>query len=152
MPTVDYHDVGVVVLADEAPVDVFAQLPPADIVATLSAKHPVDVVGFGMNHQANGPGAADWQWLRQRQWAASTIIQTKSAFARGFVPVAVNPGRQNGGGAPRRLRMPTLDQRTDRVLAIQSFGESGWNCMGVTFNQRIDLADILAWIDGFITD
>ena len=152
LPTADYHDVGVVVLDKEAPVDVFAQLPPAGIVATLRAKHPVDVVGYGMNYQANGPGPADWQWLRQRQWATSTIVQTKSVFTREFVPVAVNPGKQNGGGAPGDSGCPTLDRGTDTVLAIQSFGESGWNCMGVTFNQRIDLPDILAWIEGFITD
>jgi ubiquinone/menaquinone biosynthesis C-methylase UbiE len=38
---------------------------------------------------------------------------------------------------------------TNIILGVNSF-VSNPNCDGVTYSQRIDIADILAWINGFM--
>jgi len=156
LPGFDYHDVGIVVLdQDQAvPLDVvdeYAKLPTAGVVKTLSAKHPVDLVGYGVNYQMHGGGVLPydaWQWERQRQYAPALAVQTKSRMTSEFLPLSANPAQGKGGTTFGDSGGPILDGRTDVVLALNAFVTNS-NCSGVTYAQRIDIPDILAWINSF---
>lgn len=152
LPGFDYHDVGIVVLDEEAPVHVYAELPAAGVVDTLSPKHPVDLVGYGVNYQEHGGGVLPydtWQWLRQRQYAPAQVVQTKSRMASEFLTLTANPGQGKGGITFGDSGGPILDRGTDVVFALNAF-VSNSNCSGVSYAQRIDIPDILAWINSFL--
>jgi hypothetical protein len=152
LPGFDYHDVGIVVLDDEAPVGVYAELPTAGVVDTFSAKHPVDLVGYGVNYQEHGGGVLPydtWQWLRQRQYAPAQVVQTKSRMTSEFLTLTANPGQGKGGITFGDSGGPILDRGTDVVLGLNAF-VSNSNCSGVSYAQRIDIPDILAWINSFL--
>jgi Trypsin len=154
LPGFDYHDVGIVVLDTAVPASVandYAELPTAGVVDTLSPKHPVDLVGYGVNYQEHGGGVLPydtWQWLRQRQYAPAQVVQTKSRMASEFLKLTANPAQGKGGITFGDSGGPILDRDTDVVFALNAF-VSNSNCSGVSYAQRIDIPDILAWINSF---
>ncbi len=44
---------------------------------------------------------------------------------------------------------PILSGNSDTVLAVNSYVTNG-NCAGVTYSQRIDIPEVLAWIQSFL--
>ena len=154
LPGFDYHDVGIVVLDTAVPLGVvgdYAKLPTAGVVDTLSPKHPVDLVGYGVNYQEHGGGVLPydtWQWLRQRQYAPAQVVQTKSLMTSEFLTLTANPGQGKGGITFGDSGGPILDRGTDVVFALNAF-VSNSNGSGVSYAQRIDIPDILVWINSF---
>ena len=156
LPGFDYHDVGVVVLdSDQAVpsgvVDEYAELPAAGVVDTLSPKHPVDLVGYGVNYRVPGGGLGpydQWRWARARYYAPSRIVEVKSALASEFLKLTANPAQGKGGGTFGDSGGPALDAGTKMILGITAFGTNS-PCMGVGYYQRIDIPDVLAWINSF---
>jgi hypothetical protein len=153
LPGFDYHDVGVVVLDDPVSEIISpAQLPTAGVVDTFSPKHAVDLVGYGVNYQDRGGGVSpydSWQWLRKRYYAPSELVNTKSVMGSEFLKLTANPGQGKGGTTFGDSGGPILDGGTDVVLGLNAFVTNS-NCDGVTYAQRIDIPDILEWIEGFL--
>jgi hypothetical protein len=44
---------------------------------------------------------------------------------------------------------PVLRGNTDTVLAVNSYF-TNLNCAGVTYASRVDIAEVLAWINSFL--
>jgi secreted trypsin-like serine protease len=56
---------------------------------------------------------------------------------------------QGGGTCFGDSGGPILNDGTDTVLAVNSYVTNG-NCAGVTYSQRIDIPEVLAWIESFL--
>jgi hypothetical protein len=152
LPGFDYHDVGVVVLDEIAPVTQFASLPEPGVVGTLSPKDPIDIVGYGVNYREPGGGLSpydQWRWARERYYAPCSVIETRSALAGEFLKLSANPAQGKGGGTFGDSGGPALQAGTDVVLAITAFG-TNTPCMGTGYYQRLDIPDILDWIGDFV--
>jgi hypothetical protein len=147
----DYHDVGVVVLDDPAPVTTYAALPTADVVDKMRPRHPIDLVGYGVNYQVRGGGVNPydaWVWERERQYAPSQIVTIDSRLGREFLKLTANPAQGKGGTTFGDSGGPAFDGGTNIVLGETSFVTNS-NCDGVTYSQRLDIPDILDWINSF---
>lgn len=152
LPGFDYHDVGVVVLDDPAPVLAYGQLPAAGVAGKLRPKTYVDLVGYGVNYQVPGGGVSpydSWRWNRQRYYAPAQVVEMKSKLSSEFMKITANPALGKGGTTFGDSGGPILKRGTNVILAINAFVTNS-NCSGVTYPQRIDIPDILAWIQGFI--
>ncbi|HEY2905999.1 MAG TPA: trypsin-like serine protease, partial [Vicinamibacterales bacterium] len=66
-------------------------------------------------------------------------------LSREFIKLTANPAQGKGGTCFGDSGGPDLLGGTDIVLGVNSF-VTNTNCAGVTYSQRVDLADILAFI------
>ena len=151
LPGFDYHDVGVVVLDENAPVTSYAALPSAGVVNTLPAMARVDLVGYGVTSQVRGGGTLpqdSWRWNRLRNFALANLVQSKDVLSSEFLKLTANPGLGKGGTTFGDSGGPILNGGTNIILGINSF-VTNYNCDGVTYAQRIDIPDILDWINSF---
>ncbi len=133
-------------------VDEYAMLPTAGVVDTLSKKHFVDLVGYGVNYQQNGGGVGPygaWQWARARYYAPAQLINTQSVTGSEFLKLTANHGQDKGGTTFGDSGGPILDAGTRVILGVNSF-VTNYNCTGVTYAQRIDIPDILEWTNTFL--
>jgi hypothetical protein len=154
LPAFAYHDVGVVVLTSPLP-GPYAALPSAGLVDTLKNKTGIDFVGYGVQSQAKIPGNAlpkpppDYRWTgpRTRMYAPSELVSGNFVHSAEFMRLALNPGGGSGGTCFGDSGGPDLLGGTNIVLAVNSY-VTNVNCSGVGYSQRIDIADILSWIDG----
>ena len=157
LPGFDYHDVGVVVLDAAVPASVvsaaeYGQLPDAGTADTFRSMHPVDLVGYGVNYQERGHGVQPsnaWQWLGLRCYAPSAIINTDNVLGSEFLMLTANPGKGKGGIAFGDSGGPIFDMGTTVILGMNSF-VSNANCSGISVAQRVDIPDILEWIEGYL--
>jgi hypothetical protein len=152
LPGFDYHDVGIVVLDRRAPVTQFAKLPSAGYVGTLPDKESVDLVGYGVNYQDKGGGVSpydSWKWQRARYYAPSQFVNDTSVTGSEFLKLTANPGLGKGGTTFGDSGGPIFDGGTKLILGLNAFVNSA-NCTGVTYAQRIDIPDILEWIQGYM--
>jgi hypothetical protein len=154
LPGFDYHDVGVVVLTEPVPADVvgeYAQLPGAGLVDTLKNKTDVDLVGYGVQWQEGVamPPRPRWTGLRMRFFAPTQLVSGKFVHSDEFIKLTANPAQGKGGSCFGDSGGPDLLGDTDTVLAVNSYVTNA-NCKGVTYSNRVDVADILEWINGFL--
>jgi hypothetical protein len=66
-----------------------------------------------------------------------------------FLKLTANPAQGKGGTCFGDSSGPDLLGDTNAVLGVISFVTNG-NCSGVTYSQRIDLPEILAFIQSFV--
>jgi hypothetical protein len=154
LPGFDYHDVGIVVLDEPVSADRYGLLPTAGAVGGLRVKQPLDIVGYGVNYRDPGGGLGpydQWRWNRARYYAPTLLVETRSKLSSEFMKLACNPAQGKGGGTFGDSGGPALLAGTDTILGITAFGTNN-PCMGVGYYQRIDIPDVLAWIEGFIPD
>jgi len=160
IPTFSYRDVGIVELdepVDLADVDEYAQLPTAGLVDTLAVMTDVDLVGYGVQYQAMIPGnelptpPPYWRWTgpRQRFYAPAKILSGKFSWSDEFIRCTANPGRGKGGTAFGDSGGPVFLGGTRTILAVNSY-VTNVNCKGVTYHSRIDIPDVLDWINSFL--
>jgi hypothetical protein len=76
------------------------------------------------------------------------LIQSNNLASAEFIKLTANPSQGTGGVCFGDSGGPDLVGNTDIVLSVNSFVTNG-NCAGVTYSQRVDLPDILAFIDSF---
>jgi hypothetical protein len=145
LPGFDSHDVAVVALDTPSDPGSFAVLPAPNFVDTLPMRTAVDIVGYGVQGFIRGGGRPGQVFLFTRYFAPSLLIQSNDVLSGEFIKLTANPAQGKGGicfgdsGGPNLLG--------NIVLAVNSFVTNG-NCSGVTYSQRVDLPDILAFING----
>jgi hypothetical protein len=153
LPNFDAYDVGIVILSEPIVLDEYAQLPTAGLVDTLPNMAGVDLVGYGVNYQDHGGGQSPndaWRWYRERYYAPANIVPSQDCISNMFVKLTANPGQGKGGTTFGDSGGPIFVAGTNIVIANNSF-VSNYNCSGVTHAQRIDLPEILDWIDETIS-
>ena len=152
-PAGGYHDVGIVVLPKAHSLDQYAVLPTEGLVDTLPAMQALDLVGYGANYQAPGGGvgpSGTWQWLNRRFLAGSRLIKSQgvqNTFGGQVMAFTGNPGRGDGALGFGDSGGPVLLRDSNTVLGLMAYTYN-YNCMGVNLGQRIDLGDVLDWLNG----
>jgi hypothetical protein len=157
LPAFSYRDVGVVVLDKRVRVGEFAALPSAGLVDTLENKTAIDFVGYGVQYQAQIPGVYlpqpppyyRWTGPRTRMYAPSELVSGTFVHSAEYMRLSLNAGGDTGGTCFGDSGGPDLLGGTDTVLAVNSY-VTNVNCSGVGYSSRVDIPEILAWIDGFL--
>jgi hypothetical protein len=152
LPGFAFRDVGVIVLSEPVPTSVvgtYAELPAAGLVDTLPNKADVDLVGYGVQTQIRGGGPPVWTGLRVRLFAPTELVSGNFKHSDEFLKLTANPGGGSGGTCFGDSGGPDLLGGTDTVLAVNSYVTNS-NCSGVTYSQRVDIPEVLAWIESFI--
>jgi len=157
LPAFSYRDVGVVVLDEPVDLGGFVTLPEAGLVDTLKNKTDIDFVGYGVQYQAQIPGNQlpqpppyfRWTGLRARMYAPSELVSGKFVHSAEYMRLALNPGGGKGGTCFGDSGGPDLLGGTDTVLAVNSY-VTNVNCAGVGYSSRVDIPEILAWINTYL--
>ena len=152
LPGFAFRDVGIVVLTEPVPaavVDEYAELPDAGLVDELANKSPVDLVGYGVQVQIHGGGPPVWTGPRVRLFAPTETVSGNFKHSDEFLKLTANPGGGSGGTCFGDSGGPDLLGGTDTVLAVNSYVTNS-NCAGVTYSSRVDIDEVLDWIQGFL--
>jgi hypothetical protein len=157
LPAFSYRDVGIVVLDEPVDVGGFAELPEAGLVDTLKNKTPIDFVGYGVQYQVQIPGNElpqpppyyRWAGPRVRLYAPSQLVSGNFVHSAEFMRLALNPGGGTGGTCFGDSGGPDLLGGTDTVLAVNSY-VTNINCSGVGYSARVDIPELLEWINEFM--
>jgi len=151
LPAFSYRDVGVVVLNDPVYMDEYAELPEPGIVDTLKNKTDVDFVGYGVQEQHHGGGPPYWTGLKVRLFAPSQIISGKFVHGDEFIKLTLNPGQGKGGTCFGDSGGPDLLADTNTIIGVNSY-VTNYNCAGVGYSSRVDIEEVLDWIDDFFDE
>jgi hypothetical protein len=152
LPGFAYRDVGVVTLTESVPTSVvsrYASLPSAGLVDFLMNKTPLDLVGYGVQEQVHGHGPPIWAGLKIRLYAPSELVSGQFAHSAEFIKVALNPGGGSGGTCFGDSGGPNLLRGSTTILAVNSYLTNS-NCSGVGYSARVDVPEVLAWINSFL--
>jgi len=148
LPGFDTHDVAVVTLFSQSNPGQFAKLPAAGLVDTLPMGTGVDLVGYGVQGFIPGGGPKQQIFLFTRYFAPSQLIQSNNRTSAEFIKLTANPSKGTGGICFGDSGGPDILSGTRTVLAVNSYVTNG-NCAGVTYSNRVDLPDILSFINSF---
>jgi hypothetical protein len=142
----DSHDVAVVELSLPSNPGAFADLPEANLVDTLPMGTDVEIVGYGVQGFIRGGGRPGDIFLFTRYFAPSLLIQSDNVQSAEFIKLTANPALGKGGSCFGDSGGPNILSGSSIILAVNSYLTNG-NCAGVTYSQRVDLPDILSFID-----
>jgi len=153
-----FRDLGVVTLNGSLSVSRYADLPEAGLVDTLPNKAPFDFVGYGVQFQEQIPGAFlpkpppfyRWAGPRQRMFAPGELVSQNYTNNEEYIRFSLNPSRGKGGTCFGDSGGPDLNGGTDTVMGVNSY-VTNINCSGVGYSQRVDIPDVLEWINGFMS-
>jgi hypothetical protein len=156
LPAFSYRDVGVVVLDEPVYLDEYAQLPTtAGYVDNLPNKTPLDYVGYGVQEQdmayPGQPPRARWTGPRIRMFAAGELVSGNFVHSAEYIRTAMNKGGGSGGTCFGDSGGPVLQGATDIVLAVNSY-VTNVNCSGVGYAARVDVPEVLSWIQSFLVE
>jgi Trypsin len=160
LPAFSFRDVGVVTLDDSVPTSLvgeYADLPSPGQVDSLPNKTGVDFVGYGVQFQAQIPGSQlpkpppfyRWTGPRQRLLAPSELVSGNFVHSSEFLRLALNANGGSGGTCFGDSGGPDLLGGTDTVLGVNSY-VTNINCSGVGYSQRVDVPEVLDWIESFL--
>jgi hypothetical protein len=149
LPGFDTRDVAVVTLDGSISLSLYAALPGAGFVDTLSMKTQVDLVGYGTQGFFRGGGPPTEIFLFTRYYAPSELIASNHVHSDEFIKLSSNPAKDKGGVCFGDSGGPDLLGGTNLILAVNSYGTNS-NCAGLSYANRIDLPDILSFIKGFL--
>jgi len=157
LPAFSYRDTGIVILDEPIDLDEYAQLPSAGYVDTLKNKTAIDFVGYGVQYQLQIPGSElpqpppyyRWAGPRVRMYAPSELVSGKFVHSAEYLRLAMNPGGGSGGTCFGDSGGPDLLGGTNVVLGVNSY-VTNVNCSGVGYSARVDIPEVLDWIQGFM--
>ncbi|OGO37548.1 MAG: hypothetical protein A2W35_08985 [Chloroflexi bacterium RBG_16_57_11] len=157
LPAFSYRDTGIVVLSEPIYLDEYAALPDAGLVDELKNKTAVDFVGYGVQDQLQIPGNLlpqpppyyRWSGPRVRMYAPSDLVSGNFVHSAEYLRLALNPGGGSGGTCFGDSGGPDLLAGTNTVLAVNSY-VTNVNCSGVGYSARVDIPEVLEWIQGFL--
>jgi len=154
LPAFSYRDNGVVVLESPVTLSRYAELPTAGLVDKLAKKNkPVDVVGYGVQYQdmmyPGQPPQARWTGPRERMYAPTNLVSGKFVHSADYARLALNPGGGSGGTCFGDSGGPDLQGGKDVILAVNSYVTNA-NCSGVGYSARVDVPEVLSWINTFL--
>jgi hypothetical protein len=152
LPGFALRDVGIIVLSEPVPVEVvsqYASLPSPGLVDTLDNKASVDIVGYGVQEQIVGGGPPVWTGLRVRLQAEAQLVSGNFKHSGEFIKLTQNPGGGSGGTCFGDSGGPDLLGGTDTVLSVNSYVTNS-NCAGVGYGSRVDIPEVLDWIQSFL--
>ena len=152
-----FRDLGVVTLDGSLSVSRYADLPEAGLVDTLPNKAPFDFVGYGVQFQEQIPGAFlpkpppfyRWAGPRQRMFAPGELVSQNYTNNEEYIRFSLNPSRGKGGTCFGDSGGPDLNGGTDTVMGVNSY-VTNINCSGVGYSQRVDIPEVLDWIESFL--
>jgi len=147
VPGADTRDVAVVTLLAPRDPGAFAALPSAGLVDTLAMRSRVDLVGYGAYGFVRGGGQPGQLLDFTRRFAPSLLVQSNNVASTEFIKLTANPAA-GGGVCFGDSGGPDLLSGTNTVLAVNSYVVNG-NCAGVTYSNRVDLPDVLSFINSF---
>jgi hypothetical protein len=142
----DTYDVAVIVLDEPSDPGAFAVLPTAGLVDELPMMTDVDVIGYGVQGFIRGGGPPTRLSLLTRYFAPSQLVQSNDVISSQFLTLTANPSKGTGGICFGDSGGPDILSGTNIILGVNSFVTNS-NCTGVTYSQRIDLPEVLAFID-----
>jgi hypothetical protein len=146
LPGFDSHDVAVVVLAAPSNPGSFAELPAQYLVNNLQMGTDVDIVGYGVQGFVHGGGPPGQVFTFTRYFAPSLLIQSNNKQSDEFIKLTANPAKGKGGVCFGDSGGPEILSGTNIVIAVNSYGTNR-NCAGVSYSQRVDLPEILNFIN-----
>jgi Trypsin len=149
LPGFDTHDVGVITLATPRSPGSFAALPTPGLVDALPMGTAVDIVGYGAQGFIRGGGPPQPLVLFTRFFAQSQLIQSEHVHSGEFIKLTANPSKGKGGVCFGDSGGPNLLGGTNLVLAVNSYLTNS-NCAGVGYSQRVDLEEILDFVQEFL--
>jgi hypothetical protein len=157
LPAYSYRDTGIVVLDEPIVMDKYAALPTAGLVDTLKNKTHIDFVGYGVQDQAQIPGNQlpqpppyyRWEGPRVRMYAPSELVSGNFVHSAEYLRLALNPGGGSGGTCFGDSGGPDLLGGTNIVLGVNSY-VTNVNCAGNGYSARVDIPEVLDWIDTFM--
>ena len=82
-------------------------------------------------------------------YAPTQKVSGNFVFSPEFIRLSMNPGGGTGGSCFGDSGGPDLLGGTDTVLAVNSF-VTNINCSGVGYSSRVDIAEVLDWINSFM--
>ncbi len=149
-------DLGVIVLDEPVTgVTTFAALPNVGFSDSLPTKTSLKVIGYGVQYQItprnNGPENA-WVGYVSRNSAQVDLKLGNFAGSDRYIRCSANPGQDKGGIAFGDSGGPvvyTAANGQETVIAVNAYVNSA-SCAGVTYHTRIDVSQILTWINGFM--
>lgn len=150
LPDFDTHDVAVITLNAPRDPGAFADLPSIGLVDTLPMKTPVDVIGYGVQSFIRGGGPPQAVASLTRYFAPSLLVQSNHVHSDEFIKLTANPAQGKGGTCFGDSGGPDILTGTSTILAVNSYGTNS-NCAGVAYSNRIDLPDILDFINSFLS-
>ena len=112
-------------------------------------KTPADIVGYGTQGFIRGGGKPTEVSLFRRYFAPSELVQSNNVQSAEFIKLTANPAKGKGGICFGDSGGPDLLSGTATVLAVNTFVTNS-NCTGVTYSNRVDLPEILAFIGTFL--
>lgn len=148
LPGFDSHDVAVITLNKRVSPGGFGVLPSEGLVDTLAMGTAVDLVGYGVQGFVRGGGQPGEVFLFTRYYAPTLLVASNNLQSTEFIKLEANPSAGTGGTCFGDSGGPDLLGGTNTVLAVNSYVTNG-NCTGVTYSNRVDLPDILAFINSF---
>jgi secreted trypsin-like serine protease len=137
----DRNDIAVVTLLAPIQVSRYAQLPTLGYDDTLPNNQAIEIVGYGIQTQTP-------LTFGTRFDAPAKIINGGGATGDMFLKVSSSPG-QGGATCNGDSGGPDLQAGTDVMLAISSYGASA-TCKAVAYAQRMDTAEALGFVSGFL--
>jgi hypothetical protein len=153
LPAFSYRDIGVVVLDSPVTLDEYAELPTAGFTDTLRPKTAIDYVGYGVQEQVmSEPGENPfdrWTGQRIRMYAQGALVPGRFVHSPEYLRLTLNPGGGKGGTCFGDSGGPDLLAGTEIVLGVNSY-VTNVNCAGVGYSSRVDVPDVLDWIEGFL--
>jgi hypothetical protein len=112
-------------------------------------RHSVDLVGYGVQEQIHGGGPPAWTGLRVRLFAPTQLVSNNFSHSDEFIRLTANPSQGKGGTCFGDSGGPDLLGGTNTVLAVNSYVTNS-NCTGVTYSSRVDIPEVLTWIESFL--